>query len=173
MFARYPYDPEYIEHSLSQPFHNRAFLYAKNGEWDKAISNYKSALKKRRIVYQKYLDDKDLFEVAQTCVNIGDAYRIAKKFNKALEYAEEALDIYSSKRNENQEVFEMFYYEAYQLKATILMDIDVSNGKVPDIPLSMMEECMKWSNSHPINDYADRFNGVSGIILQSYKHKKK
>lgn len=173
LFARYPYDPEYIEHSLSQPFHNRAFLYAKNGEWDKAISNYKSALKKRRIVYEKYLDDKDLFEVAQTCVNIGDAYRIAKKFNKALEYAEEALDIYSSKRNENQEVFEMYYYEAYQLKATILMDIDVSNGKVPDIPLSMMEECMKWSNSHPTNDYADRFNGVSGIILQSYKHKKK
>lgn len=61
LFARYPYDPEYIEHSLSQPFHNRAFLYAKNGEWNKAISNYKSALKKRRIVYEKYLDDKDFF----------------------------------------------------------------------------------------------------------------
>lgn len=171
LLARYPYDPEYIEHSLSQPFHNRAFLYAKNGEWDKAISNYKSALKKRRIVYEKYLDDKDLFEVAETCVNIGDAYRITKKFNKALEYTEEALEIYSSKRNENQEVFEMYYYEAYQLKATILMDIDVSNGKVPNTPLSMMEECMNWSNSHPTNDYADRFNGVSGIILQSYKHK--
>lgn len=171
LFARYPYDPEYIEHSLSQPFHNRAFLYAKNGEWNKAISNYKSALKKRRIVYEKYLDDKDFFEVAQTCVNIGDAYRNDKKFNKALEYAEEALDIYSSKRYENQEVFEMYYYEAYQLKATILMDIDVSNGKTPDIPLSMMEECMKWSNSHLINDYVDRFNGVSGKILQSYKNK--
>lgn len=65
----------------------------------------------------------------------------------------------------------MYYYEAYQLKATILMDIDVSNGKVPDTPLSMMEECMNWSNSHPTNDYADRFNGVSGIILQSNKHK--
>lgn len=79
--------------------------------------------------------------------------------------------IYSSKRYENQEVFEMYYYEAYQLKATILMDIDVSNGKTPDIPLSMMEECMKWSNSHLINDYVDRFNGVSGKILQSYKNK--
>lgn len=65
----------------------------------------------------------------------------------------------------------MYYYEAYQLKATILMDIDVSNGKTPDIPLSMMKECMKWSNSHLINDYVDRFNGVSGKILQSYKNK--
>lgn len=169
--ARYPYDPQYIEHTISQPFHNIAFLYAKNEEWDKAISNYKSALKKRRAVYEKYLDDKDLFEVAQTCVNIGDAYRITKKFNKALEYAKEALDIYNSKRSENQEVFEMLYYEAYQLKATILLDIDVANGKYPDIPLSMMKECMNWSNSHLANDYIDRFKGVSGIILQLYKYK--
>lgn len=171
LYARYPYDPEYIEHSLSQPFHNRAYLYSKNEEWDKAVSNYKSALKKRRDVYENSLNDKDLFEVAQTCVNIGDAYRIKKIFDKALEYADEALNIYKSKRNENQIIFDMLYYEAYQLKATILMDIDVLNGKTPDIPLSMMEECMKWSNSHPTNDYADRFNGVSGKILQSYKNK--
>lgn len=171
LYARYPYDPEYIEHSLSQPFHNRAYLYSKNEEWDKAVSNYKSALKKRRDVYENSLNDKDLFEVAQTCVNIGDAYRIKKIFDKALEYADEALNIYKSKRNENQIIFDMLYYEAYQLKATILMDIDVLNGKTPDIPLSMMEECMKWSNSHPTNDYADCFNGVSGKILQSYKNK--
>lgn len=171
LYARYPYDPKYIEHSLSQPFHNRAFLYAKNDEWDKAISNYKSALKKRRDVYEKYLDDKDLFEIAQTCVNLGDAYRITKKLDNALKYAEEALDIYNSKRNENQIVFDMLYYEAYQLKATVLMDIDAINDKYPSVALSMMEECMNWSNSHPINDYVDRFNGVSGRILQLYKQK--
>lgn len=169
LYARYPYDPEYIEHSLSQPFHNRAYLYSKNEEWDKAVSNYKSALKKRRDVYENSLNDKDLFEVAQTCVNIGDAYRNKKNFDKALEYAEEALGIYKSKRSENQIIFDMLYYEAYQLKATILLDIDVKHGKYPSDALSMMEECMKWSNAHPTNDYVDRFNGVSGVILQLYK----
>lgn len=171
LYARYPYDPEYIEHSLSQPLHNRAFLYAKNEEWDKAISNYKSALKKRRYVYENSLNDKDLFEIAQTCVNIGDAYRNKKIFDKALEYADKALNIYKSKRNENQIVFDMFYYEAYQLKATILMDIDKEQGKYPNEALSMMEECMKWSNAHPANDYVDRFNGVSGVKLRKYKKK--
>lgn len=166
--ACYPYDPLYIRFSLSQPFHNRAFLYSKNDEWSKAISNYKSALKKRRDIYAETLDEKDLFEIARTCVNLGDVYRLNKKLDKAIECADEALNIYESMRDGIHEIFDMLYYEAYQLKATILMDIDKDKDIYPSKAIAMMRECMDWSNRHPGNDYEDRFKGVSGFILQSY-----
>ena len=111
------------------------------------------------------LTDEFLFEVAQTLVNLGDAYRHIKRFDKALEYVDEAISIYRTKRAEGLSVFDMYYYEAYQLKATILMDIDKENGKYPSEALKMMQECMAWSDSHSENDYVDRFDGVSGVIL--------
>jgi len=166
--ARYPYDPEYITHFLSQPFHNRAFLYSKNGEWKKAISNYKSALSKRRAYYKDHPAANNLIEVAQTLINIGDAYRLNGKLDRALDSANEALSIYESlKRVHKEQVFEMYYYEAYQLKATILFDIDGTKGEYPLDAITMMHECIEWSNAHPNNDYKDRFNGVSGVYLNS------
>lgn len=61
----------------------------------------------------------------------------------------------------------MYYYEAYQLKATILFDIDGTKGEYPLDAITMMHECIEWSNAHPNNDYKDRFNGVSGVYLNS------
>lgn len=168
--ARYPYDPLYIQQSLSQPLHNRGFLLSKVHNWKSAISNYKSALKKREALYSRFLSDKALLEIAQTSVNLGDAYRNIKKFDKASECAEKAMAIYESKRVKEVPVFDMYYYEAYQLKATILMDIDKEEGNYPHVALKMMQECMDWSNNHPHNDYADRFEGVSGIILNTYNY---
>lgn len=170
LLARYPYDPQYIQRSLSQPFHNRGFLYSKANRWKEAISNYKSALSERRKLYKMQLTDELLFEVAQTLVNLGDAYLHIKRFDKALEYVDEAISIYRTKRAEGLSVFDMYYYEAYQLKATILMDIDKENGKYPSEALKMMQECMAWSDSHSENDYVDRFDGVSGVILNYYKN---
>ena len=167
--ACYPYEPEYISQSLAQPYHNRGFLYSKAGDWEKTISNYKIALKKREALCNKDLGDGTLFEVAQTLVNLGDAYHITKQFDKALECADRAISIYGSKHDAGLQVFEMYYYEAYQLKATILMDIDAENGKYPEEALQMMQECMDWSCNHKGNDYEDRFKGVSGIILSMYK----
>ena len=167
--ARYPYDPEYIQFSLSEPLHNRGFLYSKADDWEKAISNYKSALKKREALYEKNLSDSFLFEIAETLVNLGDAYRMTKKLDKALECAQKAVSIYGSKRSKEISVFDMHYYKAYQLEATILMDIDKEKGVHPHEALKMMQECMDWSKAHPNNDYEDRFEGVSGIILNSYK----
>lgn len=170
--ACYPYNPLYVYHSLSQPLHNRGFLYSKANLWDKAISNYESALKKREDLYRRDLSDRALFEVAQTYVNLGDAYCNAKKFDKALKCADEAIAIYASKRTKQMPVFDMLYYEAYQLKATILLDIDKEKGNNPDKALKMMQECLDWSNKHPLNDYKDRFDGVSGVILKSYTKGK-
>ena len=170
--ACYPYNPLYVLHSLSQPLHNRGFLYSKANLWDSVISNYESALKKREDLYRRDLSDRALFEVAQTYVNLGDAYCNAKKFDKALKCADEAITIYASKRTKQMPVFDMLYYEAYQLKATILMDIDKEEGNYPHEAIKMMQECLDWSNKHPHNDYKDRFDGVSGVILKSYKKGK-
>ena len=169
--ACYPYEPEYISQSLAQPYHNRGFLYSKAGDWEKTISNYKTALKKREALYNKDLGDGTLFEVAQTLVNLGEAYSITKQFDKALECADRAISIYGSKRGTGLQVFDMYYYEAYQLKATILLDIDEENGKYPAEALRMMHECMDWSRNHQGNDYEDRFNEVSGITLCEYRSK--
>lgn len=171
LIARYPYDPEYIERSMSQPFHNRAYLYSINGEWDKAISNYKSALKKRKDLYHKTLSEENLFEIAQTYINLGDVYRLQKRYDKANECADEAFNIYEQKKDEKLDIFDMLYYEAYQLKATVLMDQDEANGIYPQKALDMMQECIDWSNSHPNNDYAPCFNYFSGRLLQIYKKK--
>lgn len=65
----------------------------------------------------------------------------------------------------------MLYYEAYQLKATVLMDQDEANGIYPQKALDMMQECINWSNSHPNNDYAPCFNYFSGRLLQIYKKR--
>lgn len=170
--ACYPYEPEYISQSLAQPYHNRGFLYSKAGDWRSAISNYKSALKKREAIYNKNLSDRALFDVAETLTNLSDAYRNTKKYDKAVESIDRAISIYSIKRNIDIQVFEMNYYKAYQLKATILMDIDIENGKYPEEALQMMQECMDWSRNHKGNDYEDRFNGVSGVILDQYKKGK-
>lgn len=169
LIARYPYDPEYIERSMSQPFHNRAYLYSINGEWDKAISNYKSALKKRKDLYHKTLSEENLFEIAQTYINLGDVYRLQKRYDKANECADEASNIYEQKKDEKLDIFDMLYYEAYQLKATVLMDQDEANGIYPQKALDMMQECIDWSKSHPNNDYAPCFNYYSGRLLQIYK----
>lgn len=172
LYACYPYNPSYVLQSLSQPLHNRGFLYSKVNDWKRAISNYKSALKKREALYRRDLNDRALFDVAQTLVNLGDVYCKAKKFDKALECADRAVSIYGTKRGKQMSVFDMYYYEAYQLKATILMDIDKGKGKYQHTALKMMQECLDWSNKHPHNDYKDCFDGVSGVILKSYKKGK-
>lgn len=167
--ARYPYDPDYIERSLSQPLHNRAFLYSKVAEWDNAISNYKSALRKRRKLYEKETTKQNLYEIAQTLVNLGDAYRNTYKFDKSLACADEALAIYHEKKDEEQ-VLTMLYYEAYQLKATILLDKAAASGLISIKALRMLAECLKWSRDNSQNDYKDRFEGVSGVILEHYSN---
>ena len=138
--------------------------------WHTQQCNYKTALKKREALYNKDLGDGTLFDVAQTLVNLGDAYRITKQFDKALECANRAISIYGSKRGTGLQVFDMYYYEAYQLKATILLDIDEENGKYPEEALRMMYECMDWSHKHQGNDYEGSFNEVSGIILNRYNN---
>ena len=117
------------------------------------------------------MSDRTLFEVAQTLVNLGDAYCNLNKFDKALEYADRAVSIYKIKREKEMSVFDMYYYEAYQLKATILLSIEKEKGNYPQEALNMLQECLDWSNKHPYNDYKDRFDGVSGVILDSYKNK--
>lgn len=166
--ALYPYEPWIKLGPMSQPYHNRGFLYSKAGDWKKAISNYKAALKRREEAYQHSGEDRDLEDIAQTLVNLGSAYLHQNKLNKALEYANRAVNIYEPQREKDMQIFDMLYYEAYQLKATILRDIDIQNGKYPQEALAMMKECMDWSDNHPGNDYEDRFNGVSGIILKQY-----
>lgn len=170
--ACYPYIPLRVSQYLSHPLHNRGFIYSKVNNWKSAISNYKSALKKREALYRRNLNDKALFEVAQTLVNLGDVYRKAKKFDKALECADRAISIYGTKRGKQMSVFDMYYYEAYQLKATILLDIDEEKGNYPQEALKMLQECLDWSNKHPHNDYKDRFEGVSGVTLNSDKYRK-
>lgn len=171
LHACYPFNPLYVSFSLSQPLHNRGFLYSKVNNWKGAISNYKSALKKREDLYYKDMSDRTLFEVAQTLVNLGDAYCNLNKFDKALEYADRAVSIYKIKLEKEMSVFDMYYYEAYQLKATILLSIEKEKGNYPQEALNMLQECLDWSNKHPYNDYKDRFDDVSGVILDSYKNK--
>lgn len=169
LLACYPYDPSYISQSLPQPLHNRGFLYSKVGDWKSAISNYKSALKKREALYNTDLSDGSLFEIAETLVNLGDAYYATKKIDKAMECADRAISIYSSKHNKGIPVLDMKYYKAYQLKATILIDWEEKKGNYPDEALKMMQECLKWSEDHPGNDYEECFKSFSGRILSKYK----
>ena len=172
LYACYPYVPSRVSKFLSQPLHNRGFIYSKVNDWKSAISNYKSALKKREALYYRELSVEAHFDLAQTYVNLGDVYREAKKFDKALECADEAISIYRTKREIPMSVFDMYYHEAYQLKATILLNIDEEKEKYPQEALKMLQECLDWSNKHPHNDYKDRFDGVSGVILKSYTMTK-
>ena len=55
---------------------------------------------------------------------------------------------------------------------TLSLTVDEEKEKYPQEALKMLQECLDWSNKHPHNDYKDRFDGVSGVILKSYTMTK-
>lgn len=154
--------------------HQLGYLYAsKPNTWKKALDAYEVALnlKKRSFELTKYPSEEE--RIAQTLVNYGalellilehtQYFQLAKEhkfdpFNKALS----ALDIY--KRHHS----ELEYYQALQLKATVLdymHKLNKDNILLYNEATDAYYQCWIWNKANPKNQYRMKFVDYSGKAL--------
>ena len=154
--------------------HQLGYLYAsKPNTWKKALDAYEAALnlKKRSFELTKYPSEEE--RIAQTLVNYGalellilehtQYFQLAKEhkfdpFNKALS----ALDIY--KRHHS----ELEYYQALQLKATVLdymHKLNKDNILLYNEATDAYYQCWIWNKANPKNQYRMKFVDYSGKAL--------
>lgn len=156
--------------------HQLGFLYAsKPLTWEKALDAYEDALnlKKRSYELTKYPSEEQ--RIAQTLVNYGalelqilesiQYFRPTKEhklnpLNKALT----ALDIYKRDLLAN----ELEYYQALQLKATVLDYMHKQNQEkilLYNEATDAYYQCWIWNKANPENQYRMKFVDYSGRAL--------
>lgn len=154
--------------------HQLGFLYAsKSNTWKKALDAYEAALNLKKRLYEltKYPSEEQ--RVAQTLVNYGaielhileniQLFQPTKEYkfnplNKALA----ALEIY--KRHHS----ELEYYQALQLKATVLDYIhkqEKDNILLYNEAIDAYYQCWIWNKANPKNQYRMKFVDYSGRAL--------
>lgn len=154
--------------------HQLGFLYAsKQHTWEKALDAYEAALnlKKRSFELTKYPSEEE--RIAQTLVNYGAlellilenirCFQPTKEYkfsplNKSLT----ALDIYK------RHLSELEYYQALQLKATVLdymHKLNKENILLYNEATDAYYQCWIWNKANPKNQYRMKFVDYSGRAL--------
>ena len=154
--------------------HQLGFLYAsKQHTWEKALDAYEAALnlKKRSFELTKYPSEEE--RIAQTLVNYGAlellilenirCFQPTKEYkfsplNKSLT----ALDIYK------RHLSELEYYQALQLKATVLdymHKLNKDNILLYNEATDAYYQCWIWNKANPKNQYRMKFVDYSGRAL--------
>jgi hypothetical protein len=90
-------------------------------------------------------------------------------YDVVLSYAERCLKIYSELNTEHFPEQDTRYYEALQLKGSILYT--GGRGR-KDEGLNLLRQVWRWNQSHPGNSYEAVFRGVAGAILEMESSKK-
>ena len=147
--------------SASQGYHNRGFLYYKLKRWEDAISDYRKALKCRKLIYEYMPHKENKRVIGETLVNIGAAQLEWCRENhnikgrNPIDTAKEALSIYESLYNKDYPVSEVDVNKAKQLLATSYYYI--GNSEERQQGLDMMKEVYAWVIKHPDNYYMSSF----------------
>lgn len=154
---------------LSEAYHNWAFFYSDIiGDQAKAREYCKLALAVRRHLYEETKQPEALYEVAQSLLLLGATYvndiqgtLSEADFKDALCYADECLTLYETLNQEHYLEQETRVHQAIQLKGSILYYY----GRKQE-GLTLLKRAWDWNLSHPENNYASRFCGVAGEILE-------
>ena len=154
-------------------YHNLGFLYTKKGDYQRALESYEDALAIRRSIYGKERTKSNQDDIAETIVNIGALYfeklrrnYTIEDFKKALNCAEEAIEIYK-RNNDGSQYRETNYYKALLLKGTILFYFGLNNED-RKTGLMIVDEINKWDMGNPDNYYhgviRDQVDGVEACL---------
>lgn len=160
--------------------HQIAFFYSFDfRQWQASLEMYAQCLEIRRRSYK--LTGNRVAEscIAQTLVNYGgfELSILEKNGNShfdgivgldPLSKAREAIEIYGRHIIKGNENSELVYYEALQLRGTVLYYYCMQNPKAIVLYNQSMEdllECWRWNKEHITNQYRRVFFDYSGRIL--------
>ena len=154
---------------LSEAYHNWAFFYSDYlGDQTKAREHCLKALEARRHLYDVCKHPGKLYEIGQSLLLLGATYvngitasLSEADFHAAMRYAEECLVLYEALNTEHYLEQETRVHQAIQLKGSILY-----YGGHKKEGLALLKQAWDWNLLHPENNYADRFRGVAGEILE-------
>lgn len=111
-----------------------------------------------------------LYDVAQTLLLFGASYingwrspLTKTEYENALACADRCLAIYRELDNEHYLEQDTRYYEALQLKGSILY---IWEGSEKTNGLVLLKQVWDWDLDHPENSYHDTFQNVAGLILK-------
>lgn len=154
----------------SNAYHNLSFFQsAIRHDQLSARQSALRALAVRRKIYEKNHYEADLCDVAQTLLMVGATYVNDLKGSlsegdclAALAYADECLSIYNVLNKEHYPEQQLRYYQAIQLKGSILY-----YGGHKDEGLGLLSEAWQWNIDHPGNPYQTIFEAVAGRVLKT------
>lgn len=160
--------------------HQLGFLYAsKPSTWENALEAYEVALRTKRRLHRLTKYPSSELGIAQTLVNYGaielNILEKTQLFQSTKEYkldplhkALTALDIYKKHMREDNANSELGYYQALQLKATILDYMYKAGSNNLELDAQAKDaymQCWNWNKINPTNEYRMRFLQYSGQAL--------
>lgn len=160
--------------------HQMGFLYIKfPPTWEKALDSYESALNLKQRYYELTKHITEEIRIAQTLVNYGAAeltilqnytqFKATKEYKLSpLDKANKALNIYKKHIHPDNNNSELWYYEALQLKATILEYMyqqNPNNISADHEAMNAYYRCWNWNKGNPHNKYRMCFINISGKAL--------
>ena len=163
---------------LGEILHNRGFLYSKNDEkWNDSESAYLEAYNLRERYFKLTNETASEPRIAQTLVNLGGfevkilslGHPTIDQLKITLHKVDQALEIYGRHKSIDNPNGELEFYQALQLKATIL---DLVARENPDCVIAYDQAmnnyflCWEWNKAHPGNQYRSNFINISGSILK-------
>lgn len=168
-------------HMEGELLHQLGFLYGlSQARWNEASRAYVRALDLRKRYFELSKEPISEVRIAQTLVNLGgleqkileNSHHGIECIKEVLAKAEIALDIYGRHISVSSPDSEMEYYEALQLRATILDVMYRDNpGAIRAYNQAMKDylNCWKYAKSHPMNPYRRTFMNYTGKILKERK----
>lgn len=174
---------------IAKTKHQLGFLFTKQDNlyhWGKVLPLYKEAYKIRKEIYNTTLQPADELEVAETATNIGGficqilgyiefvkstpLWNVIKEdvLSNKYSFADEAVAIYSRHITWGETEKEMNYYKALQLKGSLLYvcaEKQIPDGNKEE-GIKLMKQAYVWNIQHPLNNYKDVFESISGDILR-------
>ena len=156
---------------LGNALHNLGFFFSNTlGDQLKARKHCHDALRVREDIYSATRHPNDLYDVAQTLLLLGATYvndrhspLTGTELTDALGFADRCLAIYSELNTEHYLEQDTRYYEALQLKGSILY---YGGEESKASGLALLKQVWDWCQIHPENNYQGVFLEVSGKILQ-------
>ncbi len=171
-------DYEHALFELGEILHNRGFLYSKKiDRLSDSFSAYSEAYNLRVRYFNLTKETASETRVAQTLVNVGGlevnilslGHPTMDQLRITLHKADQALEIYGRHKSVDNPNGELEFYQALQLKATIL---DLVARENPDCVIAYNQAmnnyflCWEWNKAHPGNQYRSNFINISGSILK-------
>ena len=168
---RYPNDISCLTYR-GNAFHDLGFFYSNTVGDQQAARRYcKEALDVRERIYTLTQNPNDQYDVAQTLLLLGATYVNDRREpltiderDEALGYADRCLAIYADLNKEHYLEQDTRYYEALQLKGSILY---ASGGTGKAIGLTLLKQVRDWDVAHPENTYHGTFQEVARSILKA------